>query len=134
KNFKDIHKQSGPLRGGKYSIFEAGTRIPFIVSGPKIPKGRTSEALISQVDILTSVAQYLDVQVPKDAMDSQDLSTTLFGEGTQGRAYLIEHGGSLAILKNDWKYIEPSNKQKYDVLTDIELGNDSLPQLYFLKD
>ena len=28
------HKPAGPLRGGKYSRFEAGTRVPFIVRWP----------------------------------------------------------------------------------------------------
>ena len=28
------HKPAGRLRGGKYSAFEAGTRIPFIVRWP----------------------------------------------------------------------------------------------------
>jgi len=29
------HKPSGPLRGGKYSAFDAGTRVPFIVRWPR---------------------------------------------------------------------------------------------------
>ena len=33
----------------------------------------------------------------------------------------------------EWKYIEPSNGSRYNRLTDIELGNDTLPQLYNLK-
>ncbi|MGY0037436.1 sulfatase-like hydrolase/transferase [Pedobacter sp. NJ-S-72] len=42
------HKPAGPLRGGKYSAFDGGTRIPFIVSWPSVIKNGTSSALISR--------------------------------------------------------------------------------------
>ena len=45
------HQQNGPLRGGKYSAFEAGTRVPFILNWPKQVKPGTSSALISQIDL-----------------------------------------------------------------------------------
>ena len=49
------HTPSGPFRGGKYSHFEGGTRVPFIVRWPGRVKPGTSDALISQVDFLRVV-------------------------------------------------------------------------------
>ena len=50
------HDASGPYRGGKYQLYEGGTRVPFIIRWPgKIQPG-TSEALVSQVDFLASFA------------------------------------------------------------------------------
>ena len=52
------HRPWGNLRGGKYSNFEAGTRVPFIVSWPdKEKKGKTSDALVSQIDLFASMAE-----------------------------------------------------------------------------
>jgi len=50
------HMPGGPYRGGKYQIYEAGTRVPFIVSWPgKIAPG-VSPALVNQVDLFASLA------------------------------------------------------------------------------
>ena len=60
------HKPGGPLRGGKYSAFEAGTRIPAIASWPKeIKKGQVSDALMSQVDWFASLAALTGSVLPK---------------------------------------------------------------------
>src|SRR5687767_12336453 len=41
------HKPAGPFRGGKYSHFEGGTRVPFIVRWPARVKPGSSAALVS---------------------------------------------------------------------------------------
>ena len=48
------HTPWGPFRGGKYSLFEAGTRVPFFTywKGHIHPGG--SDALVSQLDIVSS--------------------------------------------------------------------------------
>ena len=51
------HRPWGAYRGGKYSSFEAGTRIPFIVSYPGKVKEGVSIALVSQVDFLASMSE-----------------------------------------------------------------------------
>ena len=52
-----VHRPAGVFRGGKYSNFEAATRVPTIAHYPaKIAGGQTSEALISHTDIYASVA------------------------------------------------------------------------------
>ncbi|HLS38298.1 MAG TPA: sulfatase-like hydrolase/transferase [Sphingobacterium bovisgrunnientis] len=126
------HKSAGPFRGGKYSIFEAGTRVPFIIAGKGIRKNYVSNALFSQIDLIASFAQMLEQPNPMDAKDSEALFSTLQGLDDKGRSYYIKQGYSLAIIKDNWKYIEPSNASEYNPLTDIELGNSKLPQLYNL--
>ena len=58
----------------------------------------------------------------------------LLGKSQTGRDHLVEHAGTLSIIKGDWKYIEPSKGAKRNAGTNTELGNDPQPQLYNLKD
>lgn len=130
------HTPSGPLRGGKYSTFEGGTRVPFIVWWSKKIKSGTSEALISQVDFLASFAVLTDQKLSEnDGPDSSNQLNSLLGKSKNGREWFVEHAlnGRLSIIKGDWKYIEPGPGAKIDIETGIETGNDPLPQLYNLK-
>jgi arylsulfatase A-like enzyme len=70
---------------------------------------------------------------PDDAPDSFDVLGALLNETKTGRDHLVEQAGALSLIKGDWKYIEPSKGAKVSAATNIELGNDSLPQLYNLK-
>lgn len=128
------HKPSGPYRGGKYSNFEAGTRVPFIVRWPGLVSPGTSGALLSQVDLLASLAGLTGQRLATiDAPDSLDMMATMLGKTTTGRAELVEEAGALSLRQGRWKYIEPSNRQKINKNTNTELGNDSSPQLYDLE-
>ncbi|GFR77251.1 arylsulfatase [Elysia marginata] len=127
------HKPSGPLRGGKYSAFEGGTRVPFIVSYPKEVKVQTSDALVCQIDFLASFTTMLN-QEYSEVKDSQNLMEVLLGQSHIGRETLVEAAATLSILDNNgWKYIEPSDRLSYYKLTDTESGNFPKPQLYNLK-
>lgn len=128
------HLPWGPFRGGKYSSFEAGTRIPFIVSYPgKIKKG-TSKALVSHVDFLATMSEFLGVSLTEaKKKDSMRQLPAWFGKNRKGRDYVIGQAGSLSISDGEWKYISPSSGKAYDKLTNTELGNASLDQLYYLK-
>lgn len=128
------HRPWGPFRGGKYSSFEAGTRIPFIVNYPgKVKKG-VSKALISQIDFLATMAELTGVSLSKDKKkDSCGQLQAWYGKDKKGRDYVIEHAGSLAISDGKWKYISPCNKKAYEKLTNTELGNAPEDQLYNLK-
>ena len=127
------HKPSGPYRGGKYSNFESGTRVPFIVRWPGRVKPGVSDALVSQLDLLASFAALTGRRLlPPQAADSLDTMPVMFGNGTKGRTELVAEAGALALRQGQWKYIEPNSKQKINKQTNIELGNDSVPQLYDL--
>lgn len=127
------HNPAGPLRGGKYSIFEGGTRVPFIVSGKGVAKNAVSAALLGQIDLLASFAEMLGQDKPKSAIDSEPLYQSLLGRNEIGRANIVEHAHGLAIVKGKWKYIEPNNGTAYSKLTDTEYGNSTEAQLYDLS-
>ncbi|HZZ42213.1 MAG TPA: arylsulfatase [Tepidisphaeraceae bacterium] len=103
------HKPAGPLRGGKYSRFEGGTRIPMIVRWPgHIQPGVTSPAFVSQVDFTASLASLVGQSAdPKSSPDSVNVLPALLGQSQQGRPEIIEHAGKLAIRKDNWKFIPP---------------------------
>jgi arylsulfatase A-like enzyme len=128
----DGHKPAGILRGGKYSAYDGGTRIPLIISWPGQTTSSVSDALVCQIDFFRSFAaltgEYLKTV---DAPDSENMLDALSGKSEKGRDVLIEQGGALSITKDSWKYIEPHKGPKKN-LTGNELGNDSLPQLYNL--
>ena len=131
------HDPSGGLRGGKYSAFEAGTRVPFILRWPARVEPGDSEALVSQVDLPASLAVLAGVEMAaEDGPDSFNQLSTLLGQSTEGRDHLVEHnsGGTLSLIKGPWKYIEPSDRSGYNSRTNIELGNDPSPQLYHLEE
>ncbi|MDH6535655.1 arylsulfatase [Parabacteroides sp. 52] len=129
------HRPWGPFRGGKYSSFEAGTRVPFVVSWPAKVKQGVSDALFSHIDIFASLAKLIGKEVPAGvAPDSRDQLNALLGVDKKGRDYIIEQAGSLAISDKEWKYITPSKGAAYSKWTNTELGNDAEPQLYNLKE
>lgn len=133
----DQHTPAGPLRGGKYSLFEGGTRVPFIVSWPGVIKPGASDAMICQIDLIASFAAMLGQQVSRgDAPDSKDVWHALRGKSAIGRTSLVKNSNSnaLSIINGDWKYIAPNNGRRYNELVGIELGNDTEPQLYNLKE
>ena len=128
------HRPWGSLRGGKYSNFEAGTRVPLIVSWPRKVKSGVSGALISHIDLFASMAALLDVSPEVGAgVDSQNALPALLGNDSIGREYVIERAGSISVYDGEWKYIAPSNGYAYNRLTNIELGNSRQPQLYHIS-
>jgi arylsulfatase A-like enzyme len=127
------HKPWGPLRGGKYSLFEAGTRLPFVTYWKgKINPG-VSDALISQLDLFTSLSKLVGNDIATE--DSMDMLAVLMGESEEGREDLIlEASTRTALRSGDYVMIPPYNGPAVNTFVNIELGNDSEYQLYNLKE
>jgi len=128
------HTPAGPYKGGKYSNWEGGTRMPFITYWPgHIKPNTTTAAMLSQVDLLASLAKICHAKVqPDSSPDSVDLSALLLGESDQGRDVLVEQGSgpmTLAIRQGNWKLIPrfpgvkdtrlPPKTSLFDLSTDI---------------
>lgn len=127
------HRAAGQWRGGKYSNFEGGTRVPFIVRWPgHVPRGETA-ALISQVDTLASLAALTGGSIDATtAPDSQNQHAAILGADRTGRATLIEQSGALSVREGKWKFIPANDRASYDKPTRTELGNAPVDQLYDL--
>ncbi len=128
------HKPWGPLRGGKYSIFEAGTRVPFIIHWPAGIKPTRSAALVSQVDMYATLAALIGQSLPeKAAPDSFNQLKAWTGKDKKGRTYVFEQAETHSIVKGNWKYIKPNGGSSYWALTETETGLDKKEQLYDLS-
>ena len=121
------HDGSGIYRGGKYQIYEGGTRVPLIIRWPKMIKPGTSNALVNQIDLLASFASLLDIPLTKDeAIDSRNTLPAFLGKDSQGLQYMIEESTNLAIRDNEWKYIQQSKNGW------LKAGRINKPALYNL--
>lgn len=132
------HRPWGGMRGGKYSAFEAGTRVPFIVRWPSGGTGMVSDALFSQVDLFASLAALTGISLPDGAApDSRNSLSVLRGEDRRGSDWIIEQNlhNVLGIVTSDgWKYIAPSKRIPKMRHTGIETGNHPQAQLYRLAE
>lgn len=129
------HSPSGGLRGGKYSAFEGGTRVPLITRWPKyITKPQTSDVLTSQIDWLVSLASLTGVRLPKkSAPDSYNRLGNLLGTDGEDRPWVIEQAAnkSLSVRTKKWKLIEGTDGPAMIPWgPKIETGYKSIPQLY----
>ena len=127
------HTPAGPLRGGKYSLFEAGTRVPFITYWKGQIEPGVSDAMVSQIDLLSSLAQLVgsDLRGP----DSQELLEVLLGRSVEGREELVlEATTRTAFRKGDWVLIPPYNGPAVSKQVNIELGNSEGYALYNLEE
>lgn len=129
------HKPGGIYRGGKYSSFEAGSIVPFIVSWPaRIEGGRESNALLSLIDVNASMAALLGVELPEgQCTDSRNQLKTWLGDTTESAPFNISMSSnrSLVVRTQRWKYISPSDGAAYVTWgTGIETGYNKAVQLY----
>lgn len=132
------HRPGGTFRGGKYSAFEAGSMVPFIVSWPgKVGKGKVSDALCSLIDIPRTLAALAGVKPQEgEAPDSENHLSTWLGRSNKPRKQAISLSSShtLSLRTPRYKYIAPSSgKPVIPWGPIIETGNNPAPQLYDLS-
>ncbi len=126
------HTPWGNLRGGKYSLLDAGTHVPFIVRWTGTIKQGQSAALISQHDLLASFAELTGQQ--HGVKDSQNLLAALMGETDIGRdAMVIQGKKGTAYRQGNWMYIPAYTGEKVLQPVNIDSGYCSCYQLYDLS-
>lgn len=129
------HKPAGEFRGGKYSSFEGGTRVPGMLSWPGKVKPGVSNELLCQVDMMATFADLLNVKIPSQAApDSENHLAAWLNKGGKGREYLVLQNvhNNLSIENGIWKFIAPGKGPAYGKETNTEYGNLDQDQLYNL--
>jgi len=127
------HRPAGPFRGGKYSVFEGGTRTPFITrwSG-QIPAG-VSDQIVCTIDLAASLAALTGQSIPNDAcLDSWNVLGALLGQPeAMGRDHLLQQdngGGNFGLREGNWKLVrqKPGPKAKNPVINERPAPGDQL--------
>ncbi|WP_405563400.1 arylsulfatase [Polaribacter sp. Asnod6-C07] len=127
------HDPKGGLRGGKYSLLEGGTRVPFITYWKGTIKPSISNAIVCQMDLLASLANLTGTT--ENSTDSKELINTFLGKTDKGRGHLIIEANSRTALRSgDWLMIPPYKGWRFNKKVNIDVGVLPEFQLYNLKD
>ncbi len=126
---------TGPLREGKGTVFEGGIRVPFIAKWPaKIPAGSVQDLPACTIDLLPTIAKWVDADLPEKKIDGKDVSSILLAEknasNPQDAYYFYYKRNELeAVLSGDgrWKLYFPHT---YRSLEGREGRSDGLPIPY----
>lgn len=126
------HTPAGVSRGGKYSLYDGGTHVPFIVSWKGHTRAEVSEALVSQLDLFSSIAELIGAPVPS-GVDGQAYSKTLLGrKGPSRESMILEAKSRLVMRRGDWVLLPPYKGPAVRKTTGTELGNVDSWQLFNL--
>lgn len=111
---------SGKLRGGKFDMFEGGFRVPCVMYWPDvIPAGSECNQLVTSMDILPTICEIADAELPEKEIDGSSILPVLEGEKMvmlDERPFFYYSGRQIrAIRKGKWKFMLP---QRYGEVTD----------------
>ncbi|MCC9606571.1 arylsulfatase [Blastopirellula sp. JC732] len=136
------HWSSAPFRGVKRDLYEGGHHVPMIVKWPgHVPAGTVNDTLISQVDVMGSVASIVGLSLPANAAaDSYDMSKVWTENGKGPRQSIVHNtmAGKFAIRDGDWLLVAAKTgaHSKVPAWFDKERGyleDDADGELYNLK-
>ena len=136
------HRAGGPFTGGKYSVYEGGTRTPFITRWTGRVNPAVSEQVVCTIDLAASLAALTGQTLPDDAcLDSMNVLGALLGEASaHGRDHLVQqnngNNGTYALRVGDWKLHRYDKQTARNVVVEQELANTKVPkfQLFNLAD
>ncbi|MSU23832.1 MAG: arylsulfatase [Opitutus sp.] len=127
------HRAGGPFRGGKYSVYEGGTRTPFITRWKGRIQPGVSTALVSTIDLAASLAALTGTALPADACgDSFDVSAALLGQpGAKGREHYVQQDnggtGNFGFRVGDWKLVRYETKFANNEIVEQPLQRTAAP-------
>ena len=127
------HDPDNGLRGGKYSLYDAGTHIPFIVYWKGNITPAVSGAYYCQMDLYATFATMLGAELP-EGLDSESYPDVLLGRQLEGGrpTQIMEAQGRLAYREGNYVLIPAYNGSNFNS-TGNELGNNPYDTLWDLS-
>jgi arylsulfatase A len=135
-SYGDHAGSAGPLREGKGTVWEGGTRVTCIMRHPgKIPAGTESDAMMMTIDVLPTIAHLTDTKLPDHPIDGKNVWPLITGGSDTKNphdfyAFYYEQNQLQAITSGDgqWKLHLP---HKYRSLPkDKPRAKDGIPGNY----
>jgi arylsulfatase A-like enzyme len=126
---------NAPLRSGKGSLYEGGTRVPLIVRWPQTtPAGLTCEVPTIHVDVYPTLLELAGAPAPRQSLDGESLAPLIRGEARLKRDAIFQHfPGYLGAGRNKWRTTPVSLIQVGDWKL-MEFLEDGRLELYNLRD
>src|SRR5882672_3009710 len=134
-SYGDHAGSAGPLREGKGTCWEGGTREPCIMRWPgKIRAGSTNDKMLMTIDLFPTIARLIGAELPKHKIDGLDVWPVIAGQkGAQnpheGYAFYYEQNQLQAVTSGDcrWKLQLPHT---YRTLAGRPGGTNGIPAKY----
>jgi arylsulfatase A len=132
-----------PLREGKTTSWEGGTRVPFIARWPgHIPAGKVSGEMAMTIDLMPTIAKLIDAKLPEHKIDGLDIWPLLSGQAGAknpheayffyGVPFGVWTGAELeSVRSGPWKLVLP---HRYRTLGGNPPGHDGIPAKYPPRD
>ena len=126
---------SGPLREGKGTAWEGGTRVPCLMRWPaRLPAGKVNENFLMTIDLLPTLAGRIGAKLPALPIDGRDVWPVLAAEQGaknphEGYALWYAQNELRAVVSGDgrWKLVFPHS---YRTLAGRPGGRDGIPAKY----
>ena len=122
---------TGGLREGKLTAYEGGVRVPCAMRWPeRIPTGRVCNEPLMTIDLLPTIAKWINAPLSTNPIDGKDVSDCLFATDSTKSSHesmLFYSGNELhAIRSGNWKLHLP---HAY-ITVDGQPGKDGKPARY----
>ena len=135
------HRAAGPLTGGKYSVYEGGTRTPLITRWKGKVKPAVSENVVCTIDFAASLAAMTKQKLSEEAcVDSLNVLDAFLGTANAtGRDHLVQQdngkSGTYGLRVGNWKLHKYGKKKAKNTIVEQKLANRKTPkyQLFNLE-
>jgi arylsulfatase len=125
---------AGPWSGSYFTAMEGSLRAPFIIRWPgRVPHGATSNEIVHQVDVFTTLARIVGADIPQDRMiDGVDQRDFFLGRRDRSarEGFPCYVGDTLAAAKwRNWKVHFVWQEYKFDPVQTL-----AVPRVFNLLD
>jgi len=105
---EDGHFARGPFRGSKFTIYEGGFRVPFIVKWPNVvEKSTITNKNIALMDLMATMADITGYDLTNKGPDSFSFLPLLKSSDVPATrtTCIVESDNVYSIRKGDWKLV-----------------------------